>query len=63
MSKEPAEFIPKPEKEIVNAYTPGSFTTVPTAKVRFFRQCILWQLIRFLMINLRMTIMILKSHK
>ncbi|EHQ04755.1 MAG: hypothetical protein F9K24_20925 [Leptonema illini] len=60
---EPTEFIPKSEKDIVNAYTQGSFTTIPSEKVVFLRRFFPWQLFRFLMINIRMTIMILKSHK
>ena len=63
MSQEPTEFIPKSEKDIVNAYTQGSFTTIPSEKVVFLRRFFPWQLFRFLMINIRMTIMILKSHK
>ncbi len=63
MEQEPVEFVAKSESEIVSAYTQGSFTTIPSAKVVFLRRCFLWQLIRFIMINIRMTIMILKSHK
>lgn len=60
---EPTEFIPKSEKDIVGAYTQGSYTAIPSKMVRFMRQCPLWQLIRFIIINIRMTFMILKSHK
>lgn len=34
----------------------------PTRAVLFWRTCVLWQLFRFLIINLRMTAMIVKSH-
>jgi hypothetical protein len=34
----------------------------PTKTTLFFRSFLPWQLIRFLVINLKMTVMILKSH-
>lgn len=34
----------------------------PTPFVLFLRTCILWQFFRFIVINIRMTFMILKSH-
>jgi hypothetical protein len=34
----------------------------PTKLTLFFRAFLPWQLIRFLIINLKMTVMILKSH-
>lgn len=34
----------------------------PTRMTLFLRSCLIWQLIRFVIINLKMTVMILKSH-
>lgn len=34
----------------------------PTARTLFWRTFVPWQVLRFLIINLRMTAMILKSH-
>lgn len=34
----------------------------PTLATLFFRRFIPWQVIRFLMVNIQMTVMILKSH-
>lgn len=34
----------------------------PTKVTLFFRSFFLWQLIRFLVINIKMTLMILRSH-
>ena len=40
----------------------ASFATQPTAFTRFLRTCILWQMFRFAVINLKMVRIILKSH-
>ena len=43
--------------------TPGSRAVMrPTKTTLFWRTFMPWQFIRFLLINLRMTAMILKSH-
>jgi len=34
----------------------------PTRMTLFLRSCLIWQMFRFVVINLRMTIMIVKSH-
>ncbi len=34
----------------------------PTRRMLFWRTFVPWQLVRFLIINLRITVMILKSH-
>ncbi len=34
----------------------------PTKITLFLRSCLLWQVFRFIIINLKMTVMILKSH-
>lgn len=42
--------------------TQAGFATQPTRFTRFLRTCILWQLFRFLVINLKMVRVISKSH-
>ncbi len=40
-----------------------SFTTmVPTPFVKFMRTCLIWQFIRFLVINVKMLLVVQKSH-
>jgi len=46
----------------IDPYTPQSGTMVPLGFQKFLRTCVLWQLIRFIAINIKMTILILKSH-
>lgn len=43
-------------------YGPDFFAMKPTATTRYFRVFWPWQFIRFLVINMRMVSMILKSH-
>jgi len=46
----------------IEPYSAEFTTMVPTGFVKFFRTCVIWQFIRFIMINIKMTIVILKSH-
>jgi len=46
----------------IEPYSPQFGTMVPGSFQKFLRRCILWQIIRFLIINLKMTVLILKSH-
>ncbi|MCH9812733.1 MAG: hypothetical protein K0U47_02190 [Epsilonproteobacteria bacterium] len=46
----------------IEPYTSEFETMVPTGMVKFFRTCVIWQFIRFIIINIKMTIVILKSH-
>ncbi len=46
----------------IDPYSPQFGTMVPMGLQKFLRTCVLWQLIRFLVINFRMTVLILKSH-
>jgi len=46
----------------IQPYSPQAGTMVPMGAQKFFRTCVLWQLVRFVVINFRMTILILKSH-
>lgn len=43
-------------------YGPAHYAGRPTPRTLFFRTFLPWQLFRFLVVNLRMTVMILKSH-
>jgi len=46
----------------IDPYSPQSGTVIPSGLVKFFRTNVLYQFIRFLVINIRMTKLILKSH-
>jgi len=46
----------------VEPYTPQFGTMIPSSGQKFLRKCVLWQIVRFIGINIRMTILILKSH-
>lgn len=61
--KNETEVIARNETEIVDAYTQASFTMIPSRSVVFYRRFLPWQIIRFIIINIRMTIMIAMSHK
>jgi len=37
-------------------------TMIPGGKAKFFRTCVIWQGIRFIMINLKMLKVVSKSH-
>jgi hypothetical protein len=47
----------------VAPYTQHSGTMVPLGRVKFLRTFLPWQFIRFLVINIKMTLLILKSHR
>ena len=46
----------------IEPYSPQSGTMIPLGTQKFLRTCVLWQFIRFIAINFRMTVLILKSH-
>jgi len=46
----------------LNPYSPNSGTMVPLGFRKFLRTCVIWQAIRFIAINIKMTLVILKSH-
>jgi hypothetical protein len=46
----------------LDPYSPKSGTMVPLGFQKFLRTCLLWQAVRFLIINIKMTVLILKSH-
>lgn len=47
----------------IEPYTAKFETMVPTGTVKFLRTCVIWQFIRFIVINIKMAIVIFKSHK
>lgn len=46
----------------VKPYDQNFTTMVPTGFVKFFRTCVIWQAIRFVIINIKMIIVVQKSH-
>jgi len=46
----------------IKAYEPSFETMVPTPLVKFFRTCLIWQFIRFIIINIKMILVVRKSH-
>jgi hypothetical protein len=44
-------------------YEQAFFASKPTAFTKFLRTCVIFQLFKFVIINLKMTLMLLKSHK
>ncbi len=46
----------------VEPYTPQFGTMIPSSSQKFMRTCVIWQIVRFIAINIKMTVLILKSH-
>lgn len=49
-------------EDTVKPYDQNFTTMVPTGMVKFFRTCVIWQAIRFVMINIKMLVVVSKSH-
>jgi len=49
-------------EDTVKPYDQNFTTMVPTGFVKFFRTCLIWQFIRFIVINIKMIIVVGKSH-
>lgn len=49
-------------EERIRAYDQNFTTMVPTKFVRYMRTCVLWQIIRFIVINIKMLVVVSKSH-
>lgn len=51
-------------KEEINFAKNKDFKTtmIPGSSARFFRSCVIWQFIRFVAINIKMIIVVGKSH-
>jgi hypothetical protein len=43
-------------------YTQNDYTPVPSRFTVFLRTCVIWQAIQFVVVNIKMTVLILKSH-
>ncbi|MBE0491852.1 MAG: hypothetical protein IBX44_06335 [Sulfurospirillum sp.] len=43
-------------------YSQNAYTPVPSGFTKFRRNCVPWQIVRFIAINIKMTMLILKSH-
>ncbi len=50
------------EEELNFAKEKFNTTMIPGKFARFMRTCILWQIIRFIVINIKMIIVVGKSH-
>ncbi len=46
----------------MKAYDKSSEVMVPTPFVKFMRTCVIWQFIRFIIINIKMLLVVRKSH-
>jgi len=46
----------------IRPYEPSYETMVPTPIVKFLRTCIIWQIFRFIVINIKMILVVMKSH-
>ncbi len=49
-------------EENIKPYDQNFTTMVPTGFVKFMRTCIIWQFFRFIVINLKMLVVVSKSH-
>ena len=46
----------------IKPYDPSFEAMVPTPFVKFMRTCVIWQFIRFIIINIKMLLVVAKSH-
>lgn len=46
----------------VEPYSQQSGTMIPSGNQKFLRTCVLWQIVRFIAINIKMSVLIFKSH-
>ncbi|MDQ1326080.1 MAG: hypothetical protein QG564_1205 [Campylobacterota bacterium] len=49
-------------EKYVKPYEANFTTMIPTKFVKFMRTCVLWQILRFIVINLKMLVVVRKSH-
>jgi len=49
-------------EEVIKPYDQNFTTMVPTQFVKFMRTCLIWQFIRFVAINIKMILVVQKSH-
>ena len=46
----------------IEPYTPQFNAMLPSSTQKFLRTCLIWQFIRFIVINIKMMVLIFKSH-
>ncbi len=51
-----------PHVQHIDPYSKEFETMVPTGIVKFLRTCVIWQFIRFIIINIKMLLVVQKSH-
>jgi len=49
-------------EKVIRPYEQSFTTMVPTEFVKSMRTCVIWQIIRFIVINLKMIRVVAKSH-
>ncbi len=49
-------------EERIKPYDQNFTTMVPGGFVKFMRTCLIWQIFRFIVINIKMIIVVSKSH-
>ncbi|MDD5405448.1 MAG: hypothetical protein PHE73_00745 [Sulfurovaceae bacterium] len=49
-------------EKYVKPYDANFTTMVPTNFVKMMRTCVIWQFIRFVIINIKMLVVVRKSH-
>jgi len=49
-------------EKYIKPYDQNFTTMIPTNFVRFMRTCVIWQIVRFIVINLKMLTVVKKSH-
>ncbi len=52
----------KKEESNIKAYEQNYTTMVPGSFAKRMRTCVIWQFIRFIIINLKMLVVVSKSH-
>ena len=52
----------KEEEKNIKAYSQNFTTMTPGPFAKKMRTCVLWQIIRFIVINLKMLVVVKKSH-
>ncbi len=52
----------KKEEANIKAYEQNYTTMVPGSFAKRMRTCVIWQFIRFIIINLKMLVVVSKSH-
>lgn len=53
---------PANERQYTVPYSETSFATEPTKKTNFFRTCILYQIVRFFVLNLKIMRIVVGGH-